>query len=61
MNFVASWYCVSKGLVLKMILSPIDAITSPDFEKVYKSNIRNENEIKEIEEIKIKSKNPLGG
>ena len=33
MNFVASWYCVSKGLVLKMILSPIEAITSPDFEK----------------------------
>ena len=45
MNFLASWYCVFKGLVLKMILSPIEAITSPDYEKVYKSNFLNENEI----------------
>ena len=28
-NFLASWNCVFKGLVLKMILSPIEAITSP--------------------------------
>ena len=34
MNFLSSWYCVFKGLVLKMILSPIEAITSPDYEKV---------------------------
>merc|ERR1711991_1141164 len=59
MNFVANWYCVSKGLVLKMILSPIEAITSPDFEKVYKSNFHNENEIKKIEEIKITNKRKL--
>ena len=59
MNFVASWYCVSKGLVLKMILSPIEAITSPDFEKVYKSNLHNEKEIKKIEEIKITNKRKL--
>ena len=51
MNFLASWYCVFKGLVLKMILSPIEAITSPDYEKVYKSNFLNENEIKEIENM----------
>ena len=59
MNFLASWYCVSKGLVLKMILSPIEAITSPDFEKVYKSNFQNENEINEIEAIKITNKRKL--
>ena len=53
MNFLAGWYCASKGLVLKMILSPIEAITAPDFEKVYKSNFLNGDEINEIEEIKI--------
>jgi len=59
MNFLSSWYCVFKGLVLKMILSPIEAITSPDYEKVYKSNFLNENEINEIKEIKITNKRKL--
>ncbi len=59
MNFLASWYCVFKGLVLKMILSPIEAITSPDYEKVYKSNYPNENEINEFEKIKITYKRKL--
>ena len=59
MNFLASWYCVFKGLVLKMILSPLEAITSPDYEKVYKSNFPNENEINDIEEIKITYKRKL--
>ena len=59
MNFLASWYCVFKGLVLKMILSPIEAITSPDYEKVYKSNYSNENEITEFEKIKITYKRKL--
>merc|ERR1711991_5433 len=59
MNFLASWYCVFKGLVLKMILSPIEAITSLDYEKVYKINFPNENEINEIEEIKITYKRKL--
>ncbi len=54
MNFLASWYCVFKGLVLKMILSPIEAITSPDYEKVYKSNF-----INELKEIKITNKHKL--
>merc|ERR1711991_1275531 len=52
-------YCVFKGLVLKMILSPIEAITSPDYEKVYKSNFLYENEINEIKEIKISQKRKL--
>ena len=59
MNFLSSWYCVFKGLVLKMILSPIEAITSPDYEKVYKSNFLNQNEINEIKEIKITNKRKL--
>ena len=35
-NFLATWNCVFKGLVLKMILSPIEAITSPKTSKVYR-------------------------
>ena len=33
-NFLASWNCVFKGLVLKMILSPLEAITSPNTFKI---------------------------
>ena len=39
-NFLATWNCVFKGLVLKMILSPIEAITSPKTSKVYRLNFR---------------------
>ena len=42
-----------------MILSPIEAITSPDYEKVYKSNFLNQNEINEIKKIKITNKRKL--
>ena len=30
-NFLANWYCVYKGLVLKMVLSPVEAITSTEY------------------------------
>ena len=30
-SFLASWNCVYKGLVLKMVLTPLDAITSPKY------------------------------
>ena len=36
-NFLANWYCAYKGLVLKMVLSPVEAITSTEYKKVYKS------------------------
>ena len=42
-----------------MILSPIEAITSPDFEKIYKNILNNEKEIKKIEDIKITNKRKL--
>lgn len=37
-NFLASWNCVFKGLVLKMLLNPLEAITSPKYNKIYKIN-----------------------
>ena len=37
-HFLARWNCVYKGLVLKMVLSPLDAIISPKFNKIYKNN-----------------------
>jgi primosomal protein N' (replication factor Y) len=48
-NFLASWNCVFKGLVLKMILSPLEAITSPNTFKIYKANFKR---IKNIEKEK---------
>ena len=48
-NFLASWNCVFKGLVLKMILSPLEAITSPNTFKIYKVNFKS---IKNIENKK---------
>ena len=37
-TFLASWNCVFKGLVLKMLLNPLEAITSQKFSKIYKIN-----------------------
>ena len=39
-SFLANWNCVFKGLVLKMVLSPIEAITSPKTSKIYKLNLK---------------------
>ena len=48
-NFLATWNCVFKGLVLKMILSPIEAITSPKITKVYKLNFRYERRSQKVQ------------
>ena len=58
-NFLANWYCVYKGLVLKMVLSPVEAITSTEYKKVYKSKFQDSNEIEEINKHKITSKRKL--
>ena len=58
-NFLANWYCVYKGLVLKMVLSPVEAITSTEYKKVYKSKFLDNDEIEEINKHKITSKRKL--
>ena len=58
-NFLATWYCVYKGLVLKMVLSPVEAITSTEYKKVYKSKFQDSDEIEEINKYKITSKRKL--
>ena len=58
-NFLANWYCVYKGLVLKMVLSPVEAITSTEYKKVYKSKFQDSDEIEEINKYKITSKRKL--
>ena len=58
-NFLANWYCVYKGLVLKMVLSPVEAITSTECKKVYKSKFQDSDEIEEINKYKITSKRKL--
>ena len=58
-NFLANWYCVYKGLVLKMVLSPVEAITSSEYRKVYKSKFQDSDEIEEINKHKITSKRKL--
>ena len=52
-NFLANWYCAYKGLVLKMVLSPVEAITSTEYKKVYKSKFLDNDEIEEINKHKI--------
>ena len=54
-NFLANWYCAYKGLVLKMVLSPVEAITSPEYKKVYKSKFRDIEQIEAINTYKITS------
>ena len=58
-NFLANWYCAYKGLVLKMVLSPVEAITSTEYKKVYKSKFLDNDEIEEINKHKITSKRKL--
>ena len=58
-NFLANWYCAYKGLVLKMVLSPVEAITSTEYKKVYKSKFQDSDEIEEINKYKITSKRKL--
>ncbi|MDC3088513.1 primosomal protein N' [Alphaproteobacteria bacterium] len=58
-NFLANWYCAYKGLVLKMVLSPVEAITSKEYKKVYKSRFQDSKEIEEINKYKITSKRKL--
>ena len=57
--FLANWYCAYKGLVLKMVLSPVEAITSTEYKKVYKSKFLDSDEIEEINKHKITSKRKL--
>ena len=57
--FLANWYCAYKGLVLKMVLSPVEAITSTEYKKVYKSKFQDSDEIEEINKYKITSKRKL--
>ena len=57
--FLANWYCAYKGLVLKMVLSPVEAITSTEYKKVYKSKFQDSDEIEEINKHKITSKRKL--
>ena len=58
-NFLANWYCAYKGLVLKMVLSPVEAITSTEYKKLYKSKFQDSDEIEEINKYKITSKRKL--
>ena len=54
--FLASWYCVYTGLVLKMVLSPLEAITSPILNKIYKINLSDYPNGNSIDHKKITSK-----
>ena len=54
-NFLANWYCAYKGLVLKMVLAPVEAITSPEYKKVYKSKFKDIEQIEAINTYKITS------
>ena len=58
-SFLASWNCVYKGLVLKMVLTPLDAITSPKYKKIYKYNLEDDLLIDSIDNNKIRSKRKL--
>ena len=58
-SFLASWNCVYKGLVLKMVLTPLEAITSPKYKKIYKYNLEDVLSIDKIDNKKIRSKRKL--
>ena len=47
-SFLANWNCVYKGLVLKMVLSPLEAIISPQYNKVYKYEFYNKKYIRAL-------------
>ena len=58
-SFLANWNCVYKGLVLKMVLSPLEAIISPQYNKVYKYNLEDGLSIDSIDNTKLRSKRKL--
>ena len=58
-SFLANWNCVYKGLVLKMVLSPLEAIISPQYKKVYKYNLEDGLSIDSIDNKKLRSKRKL--
>ena len=58
-SFLANWNCVYKGLVLKMVLSPLEAIISPQYNKVYKYNLEDGLSIDSIDNKKLRSKRKL--
>ena len=58
-SFLANWNCVYKGLVLKMVLTPLEAITSPRYYKIYKYNLEDRLSIESIDNKKVRSKRKL--
>jgi len=58
-SFLANWNCVYKGLVLKMVLSPLEAIISPQYNKIYKYNLEDSLSIDSIDNKKLRSKRKL--
>ena len=58
-SFLANWNCVYKGLVLKMVLTPLEAIISPRYHKIYKNNLEDSLSIESIDNKKIRSKRKL--
>ena len=54
--FLAGWNCAYKGLVLKMVLSPIEAITSPKYAKTYMLSQQINLDFESIKNYKINSK-----
>ena len=58
-SFLANWNCVYKGLVLKMVLTPLEAITSLKYNKIYKYNFEEGISIETIDNKKIRSKRKL--
>ena len=58
-SFLANWNCVYKGLVLKMVLSPLEAIISPQYNKIYKYNLEDGLSIDSIDNKKLRSKRKL--
>ena len=58
-SFLADWNCVYKGLVLKMVLTPLEAVTSLKYQKIYKYNLEEGLSIESIDKKQIRSKRKL--
>ncbi|MDC0093418.1 primosomal protein N' [Alphaproteobacteria bacterium] len=58
-NFLANWNCAYKGMVLKMVLTPLEAVTSLRYHKIYKYNLEEGILIESIDNRKIRSKRKL--
>jgi primosomal protein N' (replication factor Y) (superfamily II helicase) len=58
-SFLANWNCVYKGLVLKMVLTPLEAVTSLKYQKIYKYNLEEGLSIESIDKKQIRSKRKL--